>query len=768
MTLAKSEAVPQSVQIHKETMLQLVAIVVIISIKTSHSSHDDIVSESPKMDGSMVRLETPSNSNPKGSTSPPPDAMRSYRSLEEAFTAPIPPKAMSHCHSFPNLDQSGEFDASPISMRGSEYSPLPVNPPKLPTWLNSEEVDPALNIPANTVTSETEKPDIATRLIPQPMRGRPPLAPLTTSLGRPLLSPTNADEPIPATGPRQRLPPQRCTSCPPHSRSTGRSKTARRHRAHRYNREQYLQKIRREIRNDWGTIKERLLNLSNTKPKRQSSRGHSPETGSIATVQAELEWNEEFKRVMQATMEYDRKLKMFDDTQSSSVPHARLDGINTADSLLPSPITPETSHFPSQPLPPGTPDTVIHRGISVEISPPTERTPGSTAQAMPSDTTTIGIYQSSSSSSRHKAFKLPKPQNENFLRTFRGASSSDNTGLTGTVNAATTGSAPTRTDSSTPQGDITKLMTQQQQQTAQYLDLIPQDESSSVESCSIDPTEDPNRRTTKDPAPIPDDKTDDHLRANSFPRPPPDPPIPPGPNSPHSGSVPPSPDPTYNPFVEYLWVIVALGVTLIVCLCVLSSVLISRRYRSPSEIQTKKRDEAEHRFEAGNDHRDINVGMRWRKSWSSTFGSWTVMIEQTVSDEAPCKSWMLCDKIGSGRFGEVRLAVDPTVKDTAENWNGLRATRRPKYYAVKRAKFTSDQNGQNDEVLSIFHEIVMISKLRHPNIVRYYGNGVANEHICLFLEWCSIGSMADILQIRKSFSIPRIHHYLSNLLDAIS
>ena len=71
-------------------------------------------------------------------------------------------------------------------------------------------------------------------------------------------------------------------------------------------------------------------------------------------------------------------------------------------------------------------------------------------------------------------------------------------------------------------------------------------------------------------------------------------------------------------------------------------------------------------------------------------------------------------------------------------------------------------------MLSIFHEIVMISQLRHPNIVRYYGNGVANEHICLFLEWCRIGSMADILAIRKSFSIPRIHHYLSNLLDAIS
>ena len=93
----------------------------------------------------------------------------------------------------------------------------------------------------------------------------------------------------------------------------------------------------------------------------------------------------------------------------------------------------------------------------------------------------------------------------------------------------------------------------------------------------------------------------------------------------------------------------------------------------------------------------------------------------------------------------------------------------PMFYAVKRAKFSLDRNKENasTEVLSIFHEIMMLSKLKHPNIVKYHGNSVANQHICLFLEWCPIGSMADILSIRKSFSIPRIHHYLSQLLNAI-
>ena len=53
------------------------------------------------------------------------------------------------------------------------------------------------------------------------------------------------------------------------------------------------------------------------------------------------------------------------------------------------------------------------------------------------------------------------------------------------------------------------------------------------------------------------------------------------------------------------------------------------------------------------------------------------------------------------------------------------------------------------------------------NIVKYYGNGVANQDICLFLEWCPIGSMADVLSIKKSFNIPTIHHYLLQLLNAM-
>ena len=40
----------------------------------------------------------------------------------------------------------------------------------------------------------------------------------------------------------------------------------------------------------------------------------------------------------------------------------------------------------------------------------------------------------------------------------------------------------------------------------------------------------------------------------------------------------------------------------------------------------------------------------------------TVQMETTLSDQALVKSWMICDAIGSGRFGNVRLAINPSVR----------------------------------------------------------------------------------------------------------
>eukprot|EP01084_Bolivina_argentea_P261441 441793_1 len=248
----------------------------------------------------------------------------------------------------------------------------------------------------------------------------------------------------------------------------------------------------------------------------------------------------------------------------------------------------------------------------------------------------------------------------------------------------------------------------------------------------------------------------------------------------------PSPKMNTPTLIDKYWYIIAIIGSVLMILITIACTLLLKQYRFDI---TRKRKEMEAKImqQHINNVKTRRTSKKFKhksrpKSCRYRYNITKVKIESTLSDQAPCKAWMLCDKIGSGRFGDVRLAIDPRVQ-SINNYNSNNVSTDPKsfslenvsispmYYAIKRAKFFANNlNGipvAGSEVLSIFHEILILSKLNHPNIVKYYGNGVANEHICLFLEWCSIGSMADILSVRKSFSIPRIHHYLSQLLNAL-
>jgi len=55
----------------------------------------------------------------------------------------------------------------------------------------------------------------------------------------------------------------------------------------------------------------------------------------------------------------------------------------------------------------------------------------------------------------------------------------------------------------------------------------------------------------------------------------------------------------------------------------------------------------------------------------------------------------------------------------------------------------------NNEIMSIKKEITILKQCRHPNIVGYIGSYIKEGDLWLIMEYCSAGSLADILKVTK-------------------
>lgn len=51
--------------------------------------------------------------------------------------------------------------------------------------------------------------------------------------------------------------------------------------------------------------------------------------------------------------------------------------------------------------------------------------------------------------------------------------------------------------------------------------------------------------------------------------------------------------------------------------------------------------------------------------------------------------------------------------------------------------------------MSLKKEITILKQCRHPNIVGYIGSYIKEGDLWLIMEYCSAGSLADILKITK-------------------
>ena len=104
--------------------------------------------------------------------------------------------------------------------------------------------------------------------------------------------------------------------------------------------------------------------------------------------------------------------------------------------------------------------------------------------------------------------------------------------------------------------------------------------------------------------------------------------------------------------------------------------------------------------------------------------------------------------IGSGGFGEV-YKVRHDISD--------------QYYAVKTLKQNRQDNPEN-----ILREIKAIAAFNHPNIISYRHSFVADDELYLVMEYCSAGSLSDLLKQKKTLKIEEAVDVFLQLTEALS
>jgi serine/threonine protein kinase len=66
-------------------------------------------------------------------------------------------------------------------------------------------------------------------------------------------------------------------------------------------------------------------------------------------------------------------------------------------------------------------------------------------------------------------------------------------------------------------------------------------------------------------------------------------------------------------------------------------------------------------------------------------------------------------------------------------------------FAIKRFKFNDQNPAQVTAIQDLQSEINILSKLNHPNIVRYLGSEQIYSNFCIYLEYMSGGSIASVM-----------------------
>ncbi|XP_057857223.1 mitogen-activated protein kinase kinase kinase YODA [Cryptomeria japonica] len=120
---------------------------------------------------------------------------------------------------------------------------------------------------------------------------------------------------------------------------------------------------------------------------------------------------------------------------------------------------------------------------------------------------------------------------------------------------------------------------------------------------------------------------------------------------------------------------------------------------------------------------------------------------------SPATRWKKGKLLGSGTFGHVYVGFN--------NESG-------EMCAMKEVTLFSDDSKSKDSVKQLGQEIAMLSHLRHPNIVQYYGSEMVDDTLYIYLEYVSGGSIHQLLREYGQFGEPAIRSYTRQILAGLA
>nr|GMD02261.1 mitogen-activated protein kinase kinase kinase YODA-like [Ipomoea batatas] len=120
---------------------------------------------------------------------------------------------------------------------------------------------------------------------------------------------------------------------------------------------------------------------------------------------------------------------------------------------------------------------------------------------------------------------------------------------------------------------------------------------------------------------------------------------------------------------------------------------------------------------------------------------------------SPGSRWKKGKLLGRGTFGHVYVGFN---SDNGE------------MCAMKEVTLFSDDAKSKESAKQLAQEIAFLSRLRHPNIVQYYGSEMVGDKLYIYLEYVSGGSIYKLLQDYGAFGETAIRSYTQQILSGLA